>query len=51
MKRIHVVPTWNGKWAVLDEDSREYKLWERYYPTYYALIGRFLKGLPWMWRQ
>ena len=49
-RRVHVVPTWDGRWAVLD-DPHCYARWERFWPSYWRFVGRWVSWLPWMWRE
>lgn len=47
---VHVVPTWDGQWAVLD-DPHQVMRWKRFWPVYWAWVGRWVQWLPWMWRE
>lgn len=50
MKDAYVVPTEDGKWAVLTKQY-QYLRWERFWQWYWPCCGRWLNVLPGMWRE
>jgi hypothetical protein len=39
MLELHVVPTWNGRWAIL-RTSAQVRRWERFWRWYWPLVAR-----------